>query len=341
LPRDWSNAEILYLRHTGFFITTGGAIVPESCNYLLGYQTEIDYGSSLYFVLLHKIQTRCNQFQGNCSRLFYSKGFLLDLYRFVPVILIDTHNHLFLPEFKDDRSRVISDAREKGIGKILLPNVDDKTMDSMLSLADEYPGYCLPMMGLHPTSVDESYPEKLALVRKMLASRKFWGIGETGIDLYWDHTYIRQQKIAFTQQIELAKEFDLPIVIHARNAFREIFEILDKENDDSLRGVFHAFTGDARQAEKIIDYGFKIGIGGIVTFKNAGLDRTAREIPLPHMVLETDAPYLAPVPHRGRRNEPAYLEYTAEKLSEIHEQPLEVIAEVTSRNAAELFNIKI
>jgi TatD DNase family protein len=257
------------------------------------------------------------------------------------VILIDTHTHLFLPEFKEDRSRVVSDAVEKGIGKMLLPNVDDTTMDPMLSLADEYPGYCLPMIGLHPTSVDEFFKQKLDSVREMLEIREFWGIGETGIDLYWNDTYLRQQLEAFRWQIALAKEFHLPLVIHARNSFHEIFKVLDKENDDSLQGVFHAFTGNALQAGRIIDYGFKIGIGGIVTFKNAGLDRIARDIALEHIVLETDAPYLAPVPKRGKRNEPAYLIYTAEKMAEIHGQPIEVIADITTRNAAALFNIKI
>ncbi|KPL12037.1 MAG: hydrolase TatD [Bacteroides sp. SM1_62] len=257
------------------------------------------------------------------------------------MILIDTHTHLFLPEFKEDRSRVVSDAVEKGIVKMLLPNVDDTTTDSMLSLADEYPGYCLPMIGLHPTSVDESFRQKLDSIREMLGTRKFWGIGETGIDLYWNDTYLGQQKDAFRLQINLAKDFHLPLVIHARNSFHEIFEVMDQENDDSLQGVFHAFTGNAMQAGRIIDYGFKIGIGGIVTYKNAGLDKIAKDIALEHIVLETDAPYLAPVPKRGKRNEPANLIYTAEKMAEIHGQSLGVIADITSRNAAALFNIQI
>ncbi len=257
------------------------------------------------------------------------------------MIFIDTHTHLFLPEFKDDHPRVIADAVEKGIRKMLLPNVDDTTMDSMLSLADEYPGYCLPMIGLHPTSVDELFRQKLDSVREMLETRKFWGIGETGIDLYWNDTNLIQQLEAFRLQITMAREFQLPLVIHARNSFREIFEVLDKENDESLRGVFHAFTGNAMQAERIIEYGFKIGIGGIVTFKNSGLDKIAKDISLEHIVLETDAPYLAPVPKRGKRNEPAYLMYTAEKMAEIHGLPLDVIADLTSRNAASLFNLEI
>lgn len=257
------------------------------------------------------------------------------------MILIDTHTHLFLPEFNNDHSRVIADAVERGIVKMLLPNVDDTTMDSMLSLADEYPGHCLPMIGLHPTSVDESFKQKLNLVREKLGTREFWGIGETGIDLYWNNTYLAQQVEAFKWHIDLAKEFHLPLVIHARNSFHEIFEVMDQENDDSLHGVFHAFTGDVEQAGKITDYGFKIGIGGIVTFKNAGLDRIVKEIALENIVLETDAPYLAPHPNRGKRNEPAYLIYTAEKLAEIHGQPIDVIADITTRNAAALFNINI
>ena len=257
------------------------------------------------------------------------------------MILIDTHTHLFLPEFKEDLSRVVSDAVEQGIVKMLLPNVDDSTMDSLLSLADEFPANCLPMIGLHTTSVNEFFEQKLELVREKLVTREFWGIGETGIDLYWDDTNLNQQVEAFKLQIALAKEFHLPLIIHARNSFHEIFEVMDQENDDSLQGVFHAFTGNARQAGKILDYGFKIGIGGIVTFKNAGLDRIVKDIALEHIVLETDAPYLAPVPKRGKRNEPAYLIYTAERMAEIHGQPLDVIADITTRNATALFNINI
>lgn len=235
----------------------------------------------------------------------------------------------------------MDDAVEKGIVKMMLPNVDDTTVGPMLSLADAYPEHCLPMIGLHPTSVDESYRQKLDLVKETLGTRKFWGIGETGIDLYWDQTFLRQQIDAFRLQIELAKEFQLPLVIHARNSFSEIFEIMDQDNDESLKGVFHAFTGNKAQASRILDYGFKIGIGGILTFKNAGLDRVAVDIALEHVVLETDAPYLAPVPKRGRRNEPAYLIYIAERLAEIHGMSLDTIAEITSRNAAALFNLNL
>ena len=257
------------------------------------------------------------------------------------MILIDTHTHIFLPEFQEDRARVVSDAVEKGIVKMLLPNVDDTTMDSLLTLADEYPAHCLPMMGLHPTSVNDLFKEKLELIGRKLGTREFWGIGETGMDLYWNDTYLEQQIETFKWHISMAKEFQLPLVIHARNSFQEIFQVLDHENDDSLQGVFHAFTGNIKQACKITDYGFKIGIGGIVTFKNAGLDRIVKDIALEHIVLETDAPYLSPHPKRGKRNEPAYLKYIAEKMAEIHGQPLDVIADITTRNAAALFNFKL
>ena len=224
---------------------------------------------------------------------------------------------------------------------MLLPNVDDTTMDSLLSLADEYPGYCLPMIGLHPTSVDELFKQKLELLGEKLGKREFWGIGETGMDLYWNDKYLEQQVETFKWHISMAKEFQLPLVIHTRNSFHEIFKVLDHEHNDSLQGVFHAFTGNIKQARKITDYGFKIGIGGIVTFKNAGLDRIVKDIALEDIVLETDAPYLSPHPKRGKRNEPAYLIFIAQKMAEIHRQPLEVIADITTRNAAALFKIKI
>jgi TatD DNase family protein len=257
------------------------------------------------------------------------------------VIFIDTHTHIYLHEFQTDRDEVVSTALEKGVLKMLLPNVDGRTVKAMHSLADKYPDNCLPMMGLHPTSVDDGYKQELDRLRKMLGTRKYWGIGETGIDLYWDKTYAIQQEESFREHIALAKESGLPLIIHARNSFDELFRIMDIENDESLIGIFHAFTGNPEQAKRIVDYGFKLGIGGIVSFKNAGLDRVVKEIDLKHIVLETDAPYLAPVPWRGKRNEPAYLVHTAEKLAEIHGKNLESIAEITTRNAVSLFNIKI
>ena len=224
---------------------------------------------------------------------------------------------------------------------MLLPNVDGRTAKAMHSLADKYPDHCLPMIGLHPTSVKDGFWEEIERIKKYLTTRKYWGIGETGIDLYWDKTFLAQQEDSFREHINLAKEYRLPLIIHARNSYDEIFMIMDRENDDTLRGIFHAFTGNTDQAERIIDYGFKLGIGGIVTFRNSGLETVVKEIDLQHIVLETDAPFLAPVPRRGRRNEPAYLLFTAEKIAEIHQVSLETIAEITTENSASLFAINI
>jgi len=224
---------------------------------------------------------------------------------------------------------------------MFLPNVDGGTVKAMHSLADKFPDQCLPMIGIHPTSVKEGFIEEIERIKEDLGRRKYWGIGETGIDLYWDRTFAKQQEESFREHINLAKEHGLPLIIHARNSYDEIFGILDRENDDRLNGIFHAFTGDAEEAKRIINYGFKLGIGGIVTFKNSGLNITLAEIDLEHIVLETDAPFLAPVPRRGKRNEPAYLLYTAEKIAEIHQVSLETIAEITTKNSASLFDIKI
>lgn len=257
------------------------------------------------------------------------------------MIFIDTHTHIYLHEFKDDRDKVVASALKNGIQKMLLPNVDGTTLDSMHSLSDKYPEHCLPMIGLHPTSVDEAFLEDIRQIRQQMGKRQYWGIGETGIDLYWDNTYAAEQEEAFREHIKLAMEFKLPLIIHARNSFKELFRIMDQENDEALKGIFHAFTGNLEQARQILDYGFKLGIGGILTFKNSNLDTLVREIDLQHIVLETDAPYLAPAPRRGKRNEPAYLIHTAQKLADIHRVSLETIAEITTRNAASLFNITL
>ncbi|MFC2080993.1 TatD family hydrolase [Bacteroidota bacterium] len=257
------------------------------------------------------------------------------------MIFIDTHTHLYLRDFKEDREEVVKSALDKGVKKMLLPNVDEKTINAMHSLADKFPDHCLPMIGLHPTSVKDKYKEEIRQLRQHLSERKYWGIGESGIDLYWDKTFSEQQAGSFRDHINLAKDYNLPLIIHARNSFAEIFRIMDQENDDTLKGIFHAFTGDLDQARQIIEYGFKLGIGGIVTFKNSGLDRVVKEIDLQHVVLETDAPYLSPVPYRGKRNEPAYLLHTAAKIAEIHQIPVETIADITTQNAVSLFELKI
>lgn len=253
--------------------------------------------------------------------------------------LIDTHSHLFLPEFDSDRDQVILNAQQNGVEKVLLPNVDGSTINDLLKLVEKYPDYCYPMIGLHPTSVKEDYKEELKKTENWLEKRNFIAIGEIGIDLYWDKTFKTQQEEAFRYQIELAKKYDLPVVIHARDSFDEIFTIMDEIIDDKLKGVFHAFTGDEIQAKRIIEWGFKIGIGGIVTFKNSGLDKVVHNIDINHIVLETDSPYLAPVPHRGKRNESAYLPNIAQKIAEIKNISIKEVAEITTYNAKQLFKL--
>ncbi len=253
--------------------------------------------------------------------------------------LIDTHTHLFLPEFDSDRNQVIDNARENGIERVLLPNVDSSTIEPLLSLVNKYPDFCFPMMGLHPTSVKENFREELNKVEDWLNKRKFYAIGEIGIDLYWDKTFKNEQEEAFRYQIDLAKKYNLPIIIHARESFDEIFRIMNEVIDDKLKGVFHAFTGNDNQAERIIEWGFKMGIGGIVTFKNSGLDKVVNNIDINHIVLETDAPYLAPVPKRGKRNESAYIVHIAKKIAEIKNISLEEVATITTNNAKQLFKL--
>jgi TatD DNase family protein len=253
--------------------------------------------------------------------------------------LIDTHTHLFLPEFDLDRDKVIENARESGVEKVLLPNVDDSTTLQLINLADKYPDFCFPMMGLHPTSVKENFRAELEKVENWLEKRKFYAIGEIGIDLYWDKTFKNEQEAAFRYQIDLAKKYNLPIIIHARESFDEIFRIMDDVIDEKLSGIFHAFTGNEAQAEKVIDWGFKIGIGGIVTFKNAGLDKIVNNIDINHIVLETDSPYLAPVPKRGKRNESAYVLYIAQRIADVKNITLEEVAEITTKNAKQLFKL--
>jgi TatD DNase family protein len=255
------------------------------------------------------------------------------------MVFIDTHTHLFLPEFDNDRKQVIEDAILRGVDKMLLPNVDSTTVSGLFDVCRQYPQNCFPMIGLHPTSVKESYMADLHHIESVLKIEKVIAIGEIGIDLYWDKTYLKQQQEAFIYQINLAKQYDLPIVIHARESFNEIFDILKLQLDKKLKGVFHSFTGDIKQAEQIIEWGFKLGIGGIVTFKNSGLDKIVEQIDLNHIVLETDSPYLPPVPYRGKRNESAYIVKVAEKIAQIKNCSVEEVAEKTTLNAKSLFNL--
>ena len=251
--------------------------------------------------------------------------------------IIDTHTHLYLKQFKDDIDKVIQRSIDKGINKFIFPAIDSTHFDDMHDLKNKYPGSIYLMSGLHPVDVKENFKEELEFVVNSLKSHSYVAIGEIGIDLYWDKTYLKQQQEAFEFQIRLAIKNDLPIVIHCREAFDEIFEILDKENCDKLRGVFHCFTGTFEQANRAIQLGFKLGIGGVVTFKNGGIDKFLNRIDLNHIVLETDSPYLAPVPYRGKRNESSYITYIIDKLSEIYGLPIKEIASVTTKNAEKVF----
>ena len=251
--------------------------------------------------------------------------------------IIDTHTHLYLKQFKDDIDKVIQRSIDKGINKFIFPAIDSTHFDDMHDLKNKYPGSIYLMSGLHPVDVKENFKEELEFVVNSLKSHSYVAIGEIGIDLYWDKTYLKQQQEAFEFQIRLAIKNDLPIVIHCREAFDEIFEILDKENCDKLRGVFHCFTGTLEQANRAIQLGFKLGIGGVVTFKNGGIDKFLNRIDLNHIVVETDSPYLAPVPFRGKRNESSYITYVIDKLSEIYGLPIKKIASVTTKNAEKVF----
>ena len=251
--------------------------------------------------------------------------------------IIDTHTHLYLKQFKDDIDKVIQRSIDKGINKFIFPAIDSTHFDDMHDLKNKYPGSIYLMSGLHPVDVKENFKEELEFVVNSLRSHSYVAIGEIGIDLYWDKTYLKQQQEAFEFQIRLAIKNDLPIVIHCREAFDEIFEILDKENCEKLRGVFHCFTGTLEQAKRAIDLGFVLGIGGVVTFKNGGIDKFLNQIDLKYIVLETDSPYLAPVPYRGKRNESSYIMYVVEKLSEIYGLSKEEIADITTKNAEKVF----
>jgi TatD DNase family protein len=255
------------------------------------------------------------------------------------MMLIDTHTHLYAEEFDADRQAVMNRAIEQGVKKFFLPNVDSLSVAPMLSLSEAFPGCCYPMIGLHPCYVKENYRQELEQVKNWLVKNTFYAIGEIGIDLYWDKTFASQQEEAFEYQLLLAKQEQLPVVIHTRNAFDEAFRIVKSINDDSLKGIFHCFSGTLEEAKKVIDLGnFKLGIGGVLTFKNSDLDKVVTQLDLKHLVLETDAPYLAPIPYRGKRNESAYVGLVAAKLAELKNCSLQEIAERTTNNAAEIFD---
>lgn len=250
--------------------------------------------------------------------------------------LIDTHAHIYLPEFEADAEALKERAATAGVGQVLMPAIDSSTHESMIKMEASYPA-STAMMGLHPCSVKENYEAELAIVKDWLEKRAFVAVGEIGLDFYWDKTFTDQQYAAFHKQIEWALEYHLPIVIHSRNATDECIEVVKKY--PGLRGVFHCFSGDIRQARDLMDIGFYLGIGGVVTFKNSGLDKVVAEIGLSHLVLETDAPYLAPVPFRGKRNEVSYVRYVAEKVAEVTGNTLSQVAETTTANAKKLFRL--
>lgn len=252
--------------------------------------------------------------------------------------IIDTHTHLYSESFDEDRTAMIERAIQEGVQKMLLPNIDVDSIEPMYTLCEQFPRNCFPMMGLHPGYINEKWEENLAIVKQHLFERENIAVGEIGMDLYWDKTFKNEQAQAFRIQIEWAKELNLPIVIHARDAFDEIFEIVDDLNDSTLSGVFHCFTGNLEQAKRIENYGgFKIGIGGVLTYKKSGLDEVVKDIPLDLLVLETDSPYLPPTPFRGKRNESAYINYVAEKLADIKGMSVDELANITTQNAENLF----
>jgi TatD DNase family protein len=252
----------------------------------------------------------------------------------------DSHTHLFLDAFDADREQVIQRALDAGVTRMLLPNIDSSSMGSLFSLSERFPAHCFPMTGLHPGSVRENYMEELRNIEAVLERPDIIAIGETGIDLYWDRTYMKEQEEVFATQIRWAMELDLPLVIHSRDSFPEIFRVLDRAGGSKLRGVFHSFTGGPIELERALSYNFMIGINGIVTFKNSKLDEVARLIPLNSLLLETDSPYLAPVPYRGKRNESSYLTEIAVKVSEIYNLTTGEIARITTSNAEQLFRLK-
>lgn len=258
------------------------------------------------------------------------------------MMFVDSHTHLFSEKFEGEKEQVVERAISEGVRCMLLPNISFSTIESMMSLSQKFPNNCLPMLGLHPCDVKEDYLAELEKMKPLFSKYRFYGVGETGIDLHWDKSTLEIQKKALKIQVEWAKEFKLPIIIHARESYDELFEVFDEVNDDSLTGVFHCFTGTEEQAQRIINYGgFKLGIGGVVTFKNSGLGETLEHIDLNHLLLETDSPYLAPHPLRGKRNESSYLIYVASKLAEVYNLNIEEIARVTTQSAMELFNISL
>ncbi|EMR36759.1 TatD family hydrolase [Vibrio harveyi] len=254
--------------------------------------------------------------------------------------MIDTHAHIYASEFDNDRDEVVKRALEQGIDKILLPNIDLESIEPMLKTEAAYPEICRSMMGLHPCYVDGNVEQTLAIIRDWFEKHNFIAVGEIGIDLYWDKTFRAEQEIAFVTQLNWAKEMDLPVVIHTRDSIEETLTLLRQEQDGRLRGVFHCFGGSVEEAQAINELGFHLGLGGVSTFKNGGMDKVIPHLDMNWVILETDCPYLAPVPHRGKRNEPAYTSLVAARVAELRGESFEAIDALTTKNAEELFSLK-
>ena len=253
--------------------------------------------------------------------------------------LVDSHAHIYSEEFKDDLAAAVARATEAGIEKIYMPNIDHTSIDAMLEAEAAFPGQCISMMGLHPAYVKKDFERELYLVEEWLNKRNFAAVGECGIDLYWDKTFFPQQQEALKVQLELAKKHNLPIILHTRDSFDETYELVSAAQDGTLRGIFHCFSGTVEQAAKVKELSFLMGIGGVATFKNGGLDKVLPHVALEDLVLETDCPYLAPVPHRGKRNEPAYIPLVLKRVAELMQKSEEEVATITTQNALNLFKL--
>jgi TatD DNase family protein len=255
------------------------------------------------------------------------------------MVLTDTHTHLYYETDETKRAALVDRCKKNDVERLFLPNVDADSVSKVLALTNAFPGMCYPMLGLHPCSVKDGWENELEIIKQALHQHKIYAVGEIGIDLYWDKTTLPEQIAAFKMQIAWAKELKLPIVIHCRDAFNEVFEVLQQEQDENLRGIFHCFTGNMEQAQKVISLGFYLGIGGVLTYKNSGLDKVVAQIDLQHIVLETDSPYLTPVPYRGKPNESSYLIYVAEKIAELHQVSIETVADATTQNSKRIFGV--
>jgi len=256
-----------------------------------------------------------------------------------PMLLTDTHTHQYYQTDPIKRQELMQRCLDNNIGRLFLPNVNSASMDMVFSQVATFPENCFAMLGLHPCDVKENWQQELSTIKEAIPSHKIYAIGEIGIDLYWDKTTLDIQVEAFKIQIAWAKELKLPIVIHCRNSYDEVFAVLKQEYDENLRGILHCFTGTLEQARQLIDMGFYLGIGGVVTYKNSGLDKLVEQVDLEHLVLETDSPYLTPVPFRGKPNESSYLVYVAQKVADLHKVSIETVADITTENSRAIFGI--